>query len=72
MWPAVSTSGNIKYIKQYSCLNQHKGSVCLWPAGVGSVLLPGQQQADGEPARKGGAGAGGRDWTGNHRGQFAG
>ncbi|XP_038556776.1 protein-lysine methyltransferase METTL21C isoform X2 [Micropterus salmoides] len=40
--------------------------------GGGSVLLSGQQQGDGEPAGKGGAGAGSRNRTGNHCGQSAG
>lgn len=44
----------------------------LCPEGVGFVLLPGKQQAHGEPEGEGGAGAGSRDRTSNHCGQSAG
>lgn len=40
--------------------------------GAGSVLFPGQQQRGGEPAGEAGAGAGSRNWTGDHCGQSAG
>ncbi len=45
--------------------------VSLCVLGVSFVLLPGQQQAEGEPAGEGGVGAGSRNRTGNHCGKSA-